>query len=139
MKTPEEINMNLENAFLLREAAKAHSMGYCDHLANGGKGDSAEERWIEALEAGADALTLIRQLESQVPKWISVEERLPEDDVAVLVYAIGNNENSCVAMTSYTHHMYGYNIEGWRSPWQYFFYERKITHWMPLPEPPKEE
>ena len=86
-----------------------------------------------------DALAYIQQLEAQVPKWISVEERLPEDDSAVLVYAVGNNENSCVAMTSYTHHMHGYNIEGWRSPWQYFFYERKITHWMPLPELPEED
>lgn len=72
------------------------------------------------------------------PKWIRAEDMLPEDDVNVLVYAIGNNENDVVAMTSYTHNMYGYNIEGWRSPWQYFFYEHKITHWMPLPEPPKE-
>lgn len=65
MKTPDEINMNSENAFLLREAAKAHDMGYCDHLANGGKGDPAEERWIEALDAGADALERIRQLEKK--------------------------------------------------------------------------
>ena len=64
MKTPDEINMNSENAFLLREAAKAHDMGYCDHLANGGKGDPAEERWIDALSAGADALERIRQLET---------------------------------------------------------------------------
>lgn len=78
-------------------------------------------------------------LEYAAPSWISVDERLPEYDVDVLVYAVGNNENSCVVMTSYTHHMYGYNIEGWRSPWQYFFYERKITHWMPLPEAPKED
>lgn len=85
-----------------------------------------------------DALTYIQQLETHLPKWISVEERLPEDNLNVLVYAIGNNENSVIAMTSYTHNMYGYNIEGWCSPWQYFFYEYKITHWMPLPEPPKE-
>ena len=65
MKTPDEINMNSENAFLLREAAKAHDMGYCDHLANGGKGDPAEERWIDALSAGADALDRIRQLEAK--------------------------------------------------------------------------
>lgn len=75
--------------------------------------------------------------EKAAPKWISVEDRLPEDCMNVLVYAIGNNENDVVAMTSYTHNMYGYNIEGWCSPWQYFFYEYKITHWMPLPEPPK--
>ena len=76
---------------------------------------------------------------ASMPRWISVEERLPEDDANVLVYAIGNNENSCIAMTSYTHNLHGFHIEGWRSPWQYFFYEHKITHWMPLPPAPKEE
>ena len=87
------------------------------------------------------ALRIIEQapVVAAMPRWISVEERLPEDDANVLVYAIGNNENSCIAMTSYTHNLHGFHIEGWRSPWQYFFYEHKITHWMPLPEPPKED
>ena len=65
MKTPDEINMNEENAFLLREAAKSASAGYYDHLSAGGKGDPAEERWIEALIAGADALAYIQQLERE--------------------------------------------------------------------------
>ena len=76
-----------------------------------------------------------------IPRWISVEERLPEDDVNVLIYAVSNGDemDSCIAMTSYTHHMHGFNIEGWYPPWQYFFFDYMITHWMPLPEPPKEE
>jgi len=82
---------------------------------------------------------VINALADQIPRWVSVEDALPDDDVNVLVYAIGNNENSVVAMTSYTHNMHGYNIEGWRSPWQYFFYEYKITHWMLLPEAPEED
>ena len=87
------------------------------------------------------ALRIIEQapVVAAMPRWISVEERLPEDDANVLVYAIGNNENSCIAMTSYTHNLHGFHIEGWRSPWQYFFYEHTITHWMPLPEPPAKE
>lgn len=70
-----------------------------------------------------------------MPRWISVEERLPEDDVNVLIYAVSNGDDvdSCIAMTSYTHRMHGFNIEGWRSPWQYFFFDYMITHWMPLP------
>ena len=99
---------------------------------------------IKVLEAQNKHLeSKIRQLEAQsgtdtnVPRWISVEDEMPKDDVEVLVYAIGDKDSSVIAMTSYTHRMYGYNIEGWRSPWQYFF-DYKITHWMPLPEPPKE-
>ena len=63
MKTPD---MAKENTFVLREAAKAAQMGYYDHLAAGGKGDPAEERWIEALIAGADAITYVAVLESRL-------------------------------------------------------------------------
>lgn len=63
MKT---LGMAKENNFVLREAAKAAQMGYYDHLAAGGKGDPAEERWIEALTAGADAITQVVVLESRL-------------------------------------------------------------------------
>lgn len=63
MKTPD---MAKENNFLLREAAKAAQMGYYDHLSAGGKGDPAKERWIEALNAGADAITKVSVLESRL-------------------------------------------------------------------------
>lgn len=74
MKTPDK-DMNVpsktpdmakENNFVLREAAKAAQMGYYDHLAAGGKGDPAEERWIDALNAGADAITKVAVLESSL-------------------------------------------------------------------------
>ena len=63
MKT---VDMARENNFVLREAAKAACDGYYTHLTAGGKGDPAEERWIEALTAGADAITLVAVLESRL-------------------------------------------------------------------------
>lgn len=63
MKTPD---MAKENNFVLREAAKAACDGYYDHLAAGGEGDPAEERWIEALTAGADAITQVAVLEARI-------------------------------------------------------------------------
>lgn len=63
MKTPD---MAKENNFVLREAAKSAQMGYYDHLAAGGKGDPEEERWIEALTAGADAIDRVCVLESHL-------------------------------------------------------------------------
>ena len=99
---------------------------------------SLQSLMVAANAEIADLDTEVEELHARIPRWISVEERLPENDANVLVYAIGNNENSCIAMTSYTHNLHGFHIEGWRSPWQYFFHEHKITHWMPLPEPPKE-
>lgn len=80
-------------------------------------------------------LSLGEKVDGKVTRWISVEERLLEDDVNVLIYAVSNGDevDSCIAMTSYTHHMHGFNIEGWHPPWQYFFFDYMITHWMPLP------
>lgn len=78
MKTPD---MAKENNFVLREAAKAAQMGYFDHLSAGGKCDPAEERWIEALTAGADAITKVAVLESrlaQVEKELKFKEKCLE-------------------------------------------------------------
>lgn len=55
-------------------------------------------------------------------EWISVEERLPEPWVEVLVYRGADwPVVSCETDTN--------------GNWLHFF---NITHWMPLPEPPKE-
>lgn len=87
---------------------------------------------LEELEAE------LSRLKAQ-QRWIPVTERLPEDDDDVLICAVDGDGNTVRAMTSYTHRMYGYNIEGWCPPWQYFSNTYIITHWMMLPETPKEE
>lgn len=103
----------------------------------------ASELELEYIKRnGAISLEMIGNIPTvdvAVPHWISVVDGLPEDDENVLVYALGDNGDTIIAMSSYTHHMHGCNIEGWRSPWQYFFYEYKITHWMSLPSAPKEK
>ena len=115
-----------------------------------------------------DALALIEHLEAQQPKWISVEERLPESGTHVLV---------CCERTGYMGHKTQYVCDGfyagkykvkvgWRdedTAAEYseeddeFYLEEgwyeviknwgdydsvviddRPTHWMPLPEPPKE-
>lgn len=60
----------------------------------------------------------------KAPCWISVEERLPEATQTVLV-TDGTN-----VFLSFTVNDYG--TLDFYSPWN-------ITHWMPLPAPPKEE
>jgi hypothetical protein len=72
-----------------------------------------------------------------MPRWISVEERLPEYDIDVLVCATGDF-GSVITITSYSDNLHGFNIKGWVSPWQYFHKNYTITHWMPLPQPPEE-
>ena len=66
-----------------------------------------------------------------VQQWIPVTERLPEEWVAVLVWS----EYGFCEVAVYL------GIPGkWRVTWNHAMLEvDSITHWMPLPEPPKEE
>ena len=116
MKTPDEIKKGLE---CCHDAVKCEQCPYqpeCDLPF----GDIVE----------ADALALIQQLEAQVPKWVSVKERLPEKTItACLTYADGRAQ-----VADWTHDKWG---------WDWWFYvdgeyDPEITHWMPLPEQPKE-
>lgn len=66
----------------------------------------------------------LKQLDNQ---WIPVTERLPEEDVRVLVWV---GENSCNFPMIDTDRIHNGRWVRW---------DRYITHWMPLPEPPKGE
>lgn len=63
-------------------------------------------------------------------EWISVNERLPEDG-PVLVYV---SENCPSIYIDY----YGKMEGGYHGFGHEFLMETKVTHWMPLPEPPKD-
>lgn len=89
--------------------------------------------------------TEIDALKEQMPKWISVEDELPEDyvpysytETKYLVYTekptgffIEMAEwftSDCEDVKSH------FNLER-----PYFGYDIKITHWQPLPNPPKQK
>lgn len=85
-----------------------------------------------------DALFYIRQLENQVadlgkkvPKWISVKEQPPKDGQKVIA-AFRDGEDVIVDQARYSNGEF--DFENWAYVW-----DENITHWMPLPEPPKEE
>ena len=61
-----------------------------------------------------------------VQQWISVKDRLPEQNKDVLVYTI-------------THDVRKAHCYGERSWFGHDGIWRCVTHWMPLPEPPKGE
>lgn len=61
-------------------------------------------------------------------EWISVDERLPETNEEVLVYSsVGKIYTACYIRVDGIEFWFE-NIDGFR----------EITHWMPLPPPPKE-
>lgn len=71
----------------------------------------------------------IEQLESLVPRWIPVEERMPEDGKNVLIFVRTMSMWWHMEVDWHTGNSWHNNAE---TDWN------KITHWMPLPEPPKE-
>lgn len=62
-------------------------------------------------------------------EWISVEDKLPEDMKAVVTYSSNKHGRRI-------------QLAWWNSYWHTWLSNTKsvrhITHWMPLPEPPKQ-
>ena len=72
--------------------------------------------------------------------WILVDDKLPEDDVDVLItYADIDDENyTDICITTYGYAYLGGNkldFKEWRSPFEYFKSNYKVIAWQPLPEP----
>ena len=76
-------------------------------------------------DKAADA---IEELQSQLPKWIPVAERYPEKEKVVI----------CLCIANIVEALYLDNDEHWQGYYRRYK-KRFVTHWMPLPEAPKEE
>ena len=81
--------------------------------------------------------------EAGMNEWISVNDKLPELNQRVLVYAIGKidgfiGEHTIEICERFIQRIFPSSPghEMWSSPYQYFHTDYKITHWMLLPEPP---
>lgn len=73
-----------------------------------------------------------------VPKteWISVDERLPEEDGWYITYTNANGkDNGVIAQRLVTTTIKGKKTRRWE--WQTRVSPWIVTHWMPLPEPPR--
>ena len=70
--------------------------------------------------------------------WIPCSERLPDDDVPVLVTFVDKDDKKYtdVAITSYGQEYFGgkpLNSKDWKPPFRYFENNYKIIAWQPLP------
>lgn len=71
--------------------------------------------------------------------WISVEDRLPEEKIDVLVLDHAISGEPQIQIATYLRGLKGYNHQ-WMfniKPWQSGPNYHRVTHWMPLPEAPK--
>lgn len=118
MRSPDEIKKGLA-------CCAKSSLEACEHCPYREDCDN-----FEAGNLYRDALAYINHLEASIPKWISVQDMEPEDNTANLVF-MRNSKNHGF----FTSDIQAYIAEDWNGvfpPWE-------VTHWMPLPEPPKEE
>ena len=73
-----------------------------------------------------------------VQEWISVDDRLPENDVMVIGYTPCDG----FMFVGYYHEEPKYDWKVWRivtAMRSTNVMTKKVTHWMPLPQPPKGE
>jgi hypothetical protein len=64
-----------------------------------------------------------------VSEWVSVKERLPEDSKKILLY----HQDGRTLFGLWSNRKEGWYFDSF-GPWE----KDEVTHWMPLPEPPKE-
>lgn len=113
----------------------------CEHCAYLKQGENCFVKFCGILQDAADAIEelknnveqyklylqdAIKDLQSahkELPRWIPVTERLPEKDTRVIV---------CASLPEGVHSDFIYEDGHW-------FVSIGVTHWMPFPEPPKEE
>lgn len=80
------------------------------------------------------------EVEKKAPRWRSVKDELPQPGEVVLVFAVRTfdfmNETR-YALCQQLEHRDG--NKSWTEPWKFFHLDFEITHWMPLPESPKED
>ena len=104
--------------------------------------DNSDEFNAGALDMAISIKEIIRKHIND--GWIPVQDKLPEDDVDVLIaYADIDDENyTDICITTYGYAYLGGNkldFKEWRSPFEYFRSNYKVIAWRPLPEPYRPE
>lgn len=102
--------------------------------------------WAEKINDGADWEKLIKtndlaiQALQEYQPWVPVSERLPESGMPVLVTYIGHNDGKPYSDGVAT---WRFEENGYKGGWVWESdgceVSVEITHWKPIPEPPKGE
>ena len=167
MKTPEEIKKGLEHCTTDgADCTGCIYRDECMEEYDNAPIQRDALAYIQQLEDQFRGIPQMVGKDINVPSWISVEERLPKPETQVLILAKrgkytvitnGMYEDGTLNTEDSDWHWYDNDFEydeendayiippGW---WEYKHYngddeynhaiDDKVTHWMPLPEPPKE-
>ena len=127
MRTPDEIKKGLE-CYIVQNTGGCENIPCrdCSHY---------NPNSAYTITACKDALACIQQLEAAQPKWISVEDELPKR------WRENDKEQTLINYQIYSPE-YGVDVGNYLKPagvWVIMGLPVKVTHWMPLPEPPKED
>jgi len=101
----------------------------------------AKDSLVEVMKEYAEQEVKELMMEVEKSRWISVEDNLPEEDVCVLIFTkhkvtdIGRlMSEEAIAEWAEDGIFYDkktFDSDNWNCPCE------DVTHWMPLPEPPK--
>ena len=115
----------------------------CDNCNFGNELTKLHKR-IDRLKKQNETLTIQRNAwaltaKALAPEWISVDERLPENDYGKhwkerQYYLVMTEPSGLMRVAHYGYKEYGWWIDSHNTVIDRF---DKVTHWMPLPEPPK--
>lgn len=83
-----------------------------------------------------DMLALVDDSLGAGPRWISVEERLPISDEYVLCWYTGDDGRKWHTVGELNSRYKKWILDIYNDDYDCEF---TVTHWMPLPEPPKED
>ena len=130
---PVDTYKGLKAKYLVFKADTGEKVGNCFVLRP--DKDPAAVEAIRAYASATDNETLAEDIYNWVGKgepvqeWISVDERLPDDNDRVIAFRPNEAETSAYKYCV----MWGWSVKVSLKQ------HRGITHWMPMPEPPKGE
>lgn len=135
MRTPEEIKKGLE-CYQMHDGDEYVDCSHCPYYLTCTHCDIELHKdalaYIKQLEEDRKERDILaeayQELEANQPKWISVEERLPKHKQVVLAYV-----DPCLEIVQ----LDAFD-EMWKTDVGWFKLD-SVTHWMPLPAPPKED
>lgn len=121
-----EIKALREEACTACSGSGYYTTGKCGACNGSGK-EFSEDEILTEINNRYEAMKL---KENTMSQWISIEDRMPEEDIKVIIFSYGQ---VCWGFYSRDENEF---YESWNPYARIYENETNATHWQPLPEPP---